>query len=133
MKRELNAPFMASFVGLSRFVEKDKPCRLVAVVDNSELNRLLSLVFAADDTGAIQGDIGMLLSDKVDPQIVAFVKQQLLFDTTSSAQSPLPSWMSDDDALQMRRNGNESMDDYAERMASLMLKLKDDMKPQKDN
>lgn len=133
MKREFNAPNMAAFAGLSRFIETEKPCRLVVVVDNSELNRLLSLVFAADDTGAIQGDIGMLLSDKVDPQIVAFVKQQLLFDTSSSVQSPLPSWMSDDDALQMRRNGNESMDDYAERMASLMLKLKENMKPLKEN
>lgn len=133
MKREFNAPNMAAFVGLSRFVENEKPSRLIAVVDNSELNRLLSLVFAADDTGAIQGDIGMLLSDKVDPQIVAFVKQQLLFDTSSSVQSPLPSWMSDDDALQMRRNGNETMDEYAERMSSLIIKLKDLMKPQKDN
>lgn len=132
MKREFNAPNMAAFVGLSRFVETDKPSSLIAVVDNSELNRLLSIVFAADETGAIQGDIGMLLSDKVDPQIVAFVKQQLLFDTSSSVQSPLPSWMSDDDALQMRRNGNETMDDYAERMASLMLKLKENMKPQKE-
>lgn len=133
MKREFNAPNMAAFVGLSRFVETEKPSRLIAVVDNSELNRLLSIVFAADETGAIQGDIGMIMSDKVDPQIVAFVKQQLLFDTSSSVQSPIPSWMSDDDALQMRRNGNETMDEYAERMSSLMLKLKDNMKPRKEN
>lgn len=133
MKREFNAPNMAAFVGLSRFVETEKPSRLIAFVDNSELNRLLSIVFAADETGAIQGDIGMLMSDKVDPQIVAFVKQQLLFDTSSSVQSPIPSWMSDDDALQMRRNGNETMDEYAERMSSLMFKLKDNMKPRKEN
>lgn len=98
------------------------------VVDNAELNRLLSIVFAADDTGSIQGDIGVLMSDKVDPAIVDFVKRQLLFDTTSMQQSPLPDYISDDDAIELRRSSNETSDQYAERLAKKMIQIQDSLK-----
>lgn len=129
MKRELNTLNYGSFQGLSRFKERDVVHQLVVMNDNSELNRLLSIIFAPDETGSIQGDIGFVLNDKVDPQIVNFVKSQLLFDTSSHVQSPIPSWMSDDDAVVMRRDAYETMDEYATRMADHMLKLKDSMKP----
>lgn len=127
MKRELNSHNFGFAAGLSRVVEPARSYELTAVVDNSELNRLLSIVFAMDDTGSIQGDLGMLLNENVDPQIINFVKNQLLFDTTSSVQAPLPSWITDDDAVQLRRSPNETMDDYAQRMASIMTELKSKM------
>lgn len=132
MKRELNTLNYGSFSGLSRFVEPTVQHKLDLVEDNSELNRLLSLIFKPDETGSIQGDIGFVLNDKVDPQIVNFIKNQLLFDTSSHVQAPLPSWMSDEDALVMRRDANETMDEYATRMAEHMIKLQDSMKPKKN-
>lgn len=128
MKREFNTLNFGSFQGLSRFKESDYDYNLVVVNDNSELNRLLSIIFSPDDTGSIQGDIGFVLNNKVDPQIVNFVKSQLLFDTSSHVQSSLPIWMTDDDAMVMRRDPNETMDDYATRMAEYMLKIKDSLK-----
>lgn len=131
MKRELNSKNFGFASHLSRVIEKDHPYELIAVVDNSELNRLLSIIFAPDEFGCIHGDLGMLLSDKVDPQIVNFIKNQLLFDTSSKVQSPLPSWLSDDDAVFMRRNDNETMDEYSERLAKRMLEIKDSLKQEK--
>lgn len=133
MKRELNAPNFGFAQGLSRFTELQRPYAVVNCVDNSELNRLLSLVFSADEFGSIQGDLGILLSEKVDPAIVNFVKQQLLFDTTPAQQAPLPTFISDDDAIEMRRNLNETSDEYAERLAKKMLSIKDTLKQQKDS
>lgn len=128
MKREFNTLNYGSFVGLSRCVEQTVLHQLELVEDNSEINRLLNIIFSPDETGSIQGDLGFIMNDKVDPQIVNFVKSQLLFDTSSHVQAPLPSWMSDDDALVMRRDPNETMDDYATRMAEHMIKLQDSMK-----
>lgn len=133
MKRELNSKNFGFAQHLSRVVEREHPYELLCIVDNSELNRLLSIVFAPDEFGSIQGDLGLLLSDKVDPQIVNFIKNQLLFDTSSKVQSPLPSWLSDEDAEFMRRNPNETMDDYSERLAKKMIELKDSLKQQKVN
>lgn len=127
MDRKRNSHY-GSFDGIT-FMEIPEPTYDLNVVeDNSELNRLLGIIFAPDEFGSIQGDLGFVLNENVDPQIVNFVKSQLLFDTTQSVQSPLPSWMSDDDAVELRRNDNETMDSYAERLAKKMIELKDSMK-----
>lgn len=127
MDRKRNSHY-GSFNGITVLEIPEPTYDLNVVEDNSELNRLLGIIFAPDEFGSIQGDLGFVLNENVDPQIVNFVKSQLLFDTTQSVQFPLPSWMSDDDAVELRRNDNETMDSYAERLAKKMLELKDSMK-----
>ena len=52
-------------------------------VDTSELSRVLKLVYAADNrTGLPAGELSVLASDSVPPEVAQWIRSQLLIQTT---------------------------------------------------
>lgn len=104
--------------GLTITAIKPHPSLALSLVnDNSELNRLLSLVYAPLSKDELpQGDIATLMSEKVDPQLVNFIKQNLMFDVSQYNLPPIDG-IPDDDMVAMCRKMGESKQDYAMRLS----------------
>lgn len=96
--------------------------------DDSELNRLLSVVFAFDENGNCDGDLAYMFRKDADPEIMDWIKKNFQFDTTSCQSEPIPSWMSDDEAIRLSRGQYETREDYALRMHSELSNIKKMMK-----
>lgn len=83
---------------------------------------LLNIIFGVDDTGFPRNDLGLLQSENTNPEIVAFVKSQLLKE-----QKPVDMasgefhQLSDDDLFNMARRENESNTDYAYRLRDYLI------------
>lgn len=93
---------------------------LIEVNDNSELNRLLRIVFAPDDNGNVQGDLSLYMSKKASPEVIEFIKECLMQDLSQYREKTIPEGMSDDDFELFSRHIDESRDEYALRLRDLV-------------
>lgn len=94
----------------------------VCLDENSELQRFLSLVFTVDErSNAPVGDLQVLFSDKVSPEIREWVKSNLLTDASSMmSSSRFSSDLDDDTITALTRNQNESKYDYINRVTDFI-------------
>ena len=97
------------------------------VDDNSELNRLLSLVFRSKDSQhRPDSDLSMLMQKNLDPQILNFLKEVLQQDTSKYADEVIPDGLFDDDErIQLLPNEYESYQQYQERMSTWLASHRD--------
>lgn len=112
----------------STLPEGSKPsCKVIKPysdsVDTSELARLLKLVYVPDKrTGLPTGELSVLASDKVSPEIANWVRTQLLqpIDVSSPSSIVGGTQLSDDVLLSLTRNSGESDRAYIDRVDSLL-------------
>lgn len=131
MKRSNNFSFLH---GVLKSVSPDtvvSPIKLSE--DNSELNRLLKIIFAPDDNGVIAGDIGAVLNAKTPPEIVTFVKQVLQQDLSNYRQPSIPDGMSDEFAESLAPILGESKSDYANRVSEIIRYNQNELKEAQDS
>lgn len=119
MKRNYNFGFLAGY-RVHDIVLTDGLCE---VEDNSELNRLLSVVFAPNSNGVIDGDLAYTMSSNADPQIVKFVKDVLQQDLSNYKQPPVGD-LSDSDVENLSYHLGESKQEYAERISEYVRQQK---------
>lgn len=81
----------------------------------------LKIVFALDErTKLPTGDLGFLVSDKVNPEVRQWVLNNLMIDTSSAANPAAPAGMSDDDIAELSRNPHEDQEAYMNRINDYM-------------
>lgn len=97
------------------------------IVQTSELDRLVQLVYAPDErTGLASSDLNVLVSDSVNPQIAEWVRSQILRPVGFAPSSIKNGQQVDDDTLfALTRDMNESQSSYVDRVNGL-LKLWND-------
>lgn len=102
----------------------DKKVKVREVVtDSSELTRLLRLVYVPDKrTGLPTGELSVLASDTVSPDIADWIRRQLLnpipnTDVSSVVQG---SQLDDDTLLSLTRNSFETDRQYIDRVDGLL-------------
>lgn len=97
----------------------------VKVVSSSDA--FLKLVYALDPISKLPtGDLCYMVSDKANPEVKAWVLQNIQMDTSSAANLAAPKGLSDDDIIELTRKQGESVDKYAERV-NLYLKNNKDL------
>lgn len=131
MKRTNNFSFLHGFCKADCLIISAPPA--VVTDDNSELNRLLKIVFQSDDNGVIQGDINAVMNSKTPPEVVTFIKQVLQQDLSSYRQPPIPDGMSDDMAESLAPVLGESKTQYAERVRSIIYDARYELEHAGDN
>lgn len=91
--------------------------------DDSELNRLISLVYSPDEkTGIASSDLNVLVSDSVNPQIADWVRTQLLRPVGFAPSSIKDGKQVDEETLfALTRNHGESQSDYVDRVNQLLI------------
>ena len=98
------------------------------IVDNSEVKQVVSpsdaflkLVYSLDPISKLPtGDLSYMVSDKANPEVKAWVLQNIQMDTSSAANLTAPKGLSDDDLIELTRKQGESVDAYAERVNIFM-------------
>ena len=91
--------------------------------DTSELSRLLKIVYAADKrTGLPCGELQVLASDSVPPEVANWVRTQLLNPMPDNSVSSVVgnTQLDDDTIMQLVRTFGESDIDYINRCDSLL-------------
>ena len=94
-----------------------------SVQDNSDINRLIRLVYAADkQTGLPSGELSVLASDSVPAEVAQWVRTQLLNPMPDNSVSSVVgnTQLDDDTIMQLVRNNGESDIDYINRCDSLL-------------
>lgn len=88
------------------------------IIPESELKPILDEIFSVDPiTGNPRGDIAYFLSKDANPQVKAFIESALFSQRVDESLRD-PEKYSDDLILEYSRNDNESVKDYASRLAS---------------
>lgn len=102
----------------------DKKVKVPKVVfDSSELTRLLRLVYVPDKrTGLPTGELTVLASDTVSPDIADWIRRQLLNPVPSTDVSSVVqgSQIDDDTLLSLTRNSFETDRQYIDRVDGLL-------------
>lgn len=103
-------------------------------VTRGKFDDLLDLIYAVDErTGMPSGDLAIFTSENANPEIRAFIQQNLLNEVPSEkGKLPLPesvrnsfnSKISDDDIASLSRNVGESTEEYAERLSNHVRDMK---------
>ena len=94
--------------------------------DVKEDNPLLSLIFAPDERGCLNGDLSQFLSDKTNPQVREFIQSQLMIENpdekglslNTDVINKMRGVVNDDDIARFSRNHGESPEQYAMRIGS---------------
>ena len=86
---------------------------------------LLRVVYAVDPrTDLPTGDLNYLVSDKANPQVKQFILDNLMQDVSSAQNVSAKYDLSDDDILSLSRNQGETVQEYADRLNSSIVKDK---------
>ena len=93
------------------------------VHDDSELNRLISLVYQPDEkTGISSSDLNVLVSDIVNPAIADWVRTQIMRPVGFAPSSIKDGQQIDDDTLfALTRDMNETQSSYVDRVNQLLI------------
>lgn len=102
------------------------------IVDSPEVKQFVSpsdaflkLVYSLDPISKLPtGDLSYMVSDKANPEVKAWVLQNIQLDTSSAANLTAPKGLSDDDLIELTRKQGESVDAYAERVNIFMCNNK---------
>lgn len=88
-------------------------------IEKSPQDSLLSIIYAPDPlTGLPTGDIQYFVSDKANPDVKAFILDNLMRDVSAGKNVANPSGLSDDALLELSRGRDESVQEYAQRLRS---------------
>lgn len=88
----------------------------------SAVDALIKVIYKPDErTGLPTGDLSYYVSDSVNPEIKSFILQNLLMDTSSVASPKIPDGISEQDAFDLMRGRDESVDDYRARLNSFAV------------
>ena len=91
--------------------------------DNTELSRLLKIVYAADKrTGLPTGELSVLASDSVPPEVAQWVRTQLLNPLPDNSISSVVgnTQLDDDTIFSLVRNVGEDDRAYIDRVDNLL-------------
>lgn len=80
-------------------------------VPKSKEQHFYELIYSCVD-GQISGDLAMFLGDNANPEVVAYIQQNLLGSHSAVGASTLP----DDEQLAMSRRFGEDAEEYGKRM-----------------
>ena len=132
MKRNL-AKFFNSFQRVADDVNAVIPnvpaVERVESEKGSAQNSLLSAIYAKDSlTGFPTGDIAMYVSKNTSPEVKKYILDNIMIDTSSAANSPAPSGMSDDEISMFSRSDGETREAYTQRMQSIFTQMSDVVK-----
>ena len=98
-------------------VQPEKKVELEKVEKVSPADAFLRLVYALDPISNLPtGDLCYMVSDKANPEVKAWVLQNIQMDTSSAANMTAPDGLSDDDLITLTRKQGESTEAYAERV-----------------
>ena len=91
--------------------------------DNTEISRLLKIVYAADKrTGLPNGELSVLASDSVPPEVAQWVRTQLLNPLPDNSVSSVVgnTQLDDDTIMSLVRNVGEDDRSYIDRVDNLL-------------
>lgn len=92
----------------------------------SASDAFLKIVYQCDPrTKVPTGDLRILVSDKVSPEVKQWVINNLQFDVSAAKVPSPPAGISDDDVMNLARQNNESRSDYLARVNQFMLDNKE--------
>lgn len=92
-------------------------------VKESPVDSLLKIIYSPDPvTGLPTGDLSYYVSDSVNPDIKAFVLQNLMFDTSNVANVKVPDGIDAELAFALQRGHDEDSESYASRIKDYMDK-----------
>lgn len=93
-------------------VEDTKP-----VMSDKAEDSLLRLIYSRDArTGLPVGDLTYYVSDKANPEVKAFILQNLMQDVSAAANPTIPKDIPEELAMDLMRNSDESYDQYVSRL-----------------
>ena len=129
MKRELykNFDFARNVDHINAHMVSMEVDENVSEVKKTPQDALLSVIYAIDErTKLPTGDLAYYVSDSVNPQIKEFILKNLLMDVSSAANPTFNSnEISDDLALDLMRQPNETPDAYRSRLNQFASENKD--------
>lgn len=95
------------------------PDEIVPETVSSELDSVINEIFSVDPrTGLPKGDLQYYMSADGNPEVKAWLEQNLLKPRSVATKSSLED-VTDDLIAEMSRNVDESSDDYVVRLASI--------------
>lgn len=93
-------------------IEETKP-----VMSDKAEDSLLRLIYSRDArTGLPVGDLTYYVSDKANPEVKAFILQNLMQDVSSAANPTIPKDIPEELAMDLMRTQDESYDQYVNRL-----------------
>lgn len=105
----------------------------VLLDQDSERKALLDLIFTVDPvTGLPSGDIGQVLGKNLSPEVVQFIKDNLMQDFFQLAAKGVPAGIDDGEVLELSRSDGESRSDYLQRVRKYYDTYKDTIAKQQE-
>lgn len=105
----------------------------VLLDQDSEKKALLDLIFTVDPvTGLPSGDIGQVLGKNLSPEVVQFIKDNLMQDFSQLAAKGVPAGIDDGEVLELSRSDGESRSDYIQRVRKYYDTYKDTIAKQQE-
>lgn len=84
---------------------------------NSAFDEIVRIVYQPDErTGLPTGDLTYFVSDSVNPEIKQFILNNIMLDTSSAANVPIPKGMDEGLAFDLMRQPNEELNSYRNRL-----------------
>lgn len=96
------------------------------VADDSIERQILREVYRADEDGVMEGDIAMLLSPKVRPEIRDFIQQNLMQLKNPIVSSVPFDNLSDEDLIVLSPSPFDSYDSYLQRVNDYVSSFNED-------
>lgn len=99
---------------------KDSPKEIVEFEDVQK-ESLLRMIFDINpENGLPANDIGIVLNKHASPEVLQFIKDNLMSDVSSSAVFPIRDGVDEDTAFALMRGQNESRNDYIYRVRNFL-------------
>lgn len=100
---------------------------------DSEKNAILTMIYDFNPiTGLPSDDVGMYLNKNVSPEVLAFIRENLMQDLSGFAAPGVPAGVDDDTILALQREINESRDSYVKRVREFLDSEKMSINAQRD-
>lgn len=105
-----------------QFVYDSEPVLKKVEPSNDSLTQLLKDIYTSDENGVLQSDLSLYLSNKVDPRIADFIRQNLM--RVQKAVNTRPE-LSDDDLQLLTPTSYDSVESYQGRVREFLDSLKE--------
>lgn len=100
---------------------------------DSDQEALLRLIFTIDpDSNLPKGDIGQVLGKNLAPEVVQFIKDNLMADVSKFGAIGMPAGVDDDVALNLARDVNETRSQYIQRVKDYMFDQRETIRLEKN-
>lgn len=93
-----------------------------SVTADTEKESLLNLIFGVNpETGLPSSDVGRFINKKLAPEVLQFIKDNLMQDISSSKPAGVPAGVDDEVVLNLTRDSRETRSQYIERVQKFMF------------